>query len=44
MKELLCERKSLIDILALKPERIAAVQDEPLQWALSQPDSSDPAP
>src|SRR3989344_2959861 len=34
IRETLFERKSLIDILTLKPERLLAVQDEPLQGAL----------
>jgi len=34
IRETLFERKNLIDILSLKPERILAVQDEPLQGAL----------
>jgi hypothetical protein len=31
---MLFERKNLIDILTLKPERLLSVQDEPLQGAL----------
>jgi hypothetical protein len=34
IREMLFERKNLIDILTLKPERLVAVQDEPLQGAL----------
>ena len=34
IREMLFERKSLIDILTLKPERLLAVQDEALQGAL----------
>ena len=34
IRETLFERKNLIDILSLKPERILAVQDEPIQGAL----------
>ena len=34
IREMLFERKNLIDILTLKPERLVAVQDEPIQGAL----------
>ncbi len=34
IRETLFDRKALIDILTLKPERILAVQEEPLQGAL----------
>jgi hypothetical protein len=34
IREMLFERKNLIDILTLKPERLLAVQDEPIQGAL----------
>ncbi len=34
IREVLFERKNLIDILTLKPERLVAVQDEPIQGAL----------
>jgi hypothetical protein len=34
IRETLFERKNLIDILTLKPERILSVQDEPLQGVL----------
>jgi hypothetical protein len=34
IRETLFERKNLIDILTLKPERLMAVQDEPLQGVL----------
>lgn len=34
IREMLFERKNLIDILTLKPERLVAVQDEPLQGVL----------
>jgi hypothetical protein len=34
IRETLFERKNLIDILTLKPERLLAVQDEPIQRAL----------
>lgn len=34
IRETLFERKNLIDILTLKPERLVAVQDEPLQGTL----------
>jgi hypothetical protein len=34
IRETLFERKNLIDILTLKPERLLAVQDEPIQGAL----------
>lgn len=34
IREMLFERKNLIDILTLKPERLVIVQDEPLQGAL----------
>lgn len=34
IREMLFERKNLIDILTLKPERLVAVQGEPLQGAL----------
>jgi hypothetical protein len=34
IRETLFERKNLIDILTLKPERILAVQDEPIQGVL----------
>jgi hypothetical protein len=34
IREMLFERKNLIDILTLKPERLLSVQDEPIQGAL----------
>ncbi len=34
IRETLFERKNLIDILTLKPERLLAVQDESIQWTL----------
>ena len=34
IREMIFERKNLIDILTLKPERLLAVQDEPIQGAL----------
>jgi hypothetical protein len=34
IREMLFERKNLIDILTLKPERLVAVQEEPLQGTL----------
>lgn len=34
IREMLFERKNLIDILTLKPERLRIVQDEPIQGAL----------
>jgi transposase len=34
IRETLFERKNLIDILTLKPERLLAVQDDPIQGAL----------
>jgi IS4 transposase len=34
IRETIFERKNLIDILTLKPERLLAVQDEPIQGAL----------
>jgi hypothetical protein len=34
IRDMLFERKNLIDILTLKPERLLSVQDEPLQGAL----------
>jgi hypothetical protein len=34
IRETLFERKNLIDILTLRPERLLAVRDEPLQGTL----------
>jgi len=34
IRDMLFERKNLIDILTLKPERLLSVQDEPIQGAL----------
>lgn len=41
LRETLMDRKALIDILTLKPEKLVQVETEPIQYQLTFTDSSE---